>query len=282
LKTIWVLENIKGKSSFYNKFDLLMMFASVIQWRKHHPNLFCELYADQLTLDLFQSLGALKLWDDHQLVKVNAAVNKSIFWASSKLQTLRFIKEPVIIMDNDFIVYQSFNKFIKDRPVVAHNENGMGYYLTTSDFFIKKVKHLINRPTTDAINCSFLYFPDAKFANTYAKISLEMMEVFTRAKAPNSKYLIFAEQLLLKNLFTLYNIQYDSLIDSIYNCTSNKFDEHTKGLIPIQDAHLYYRHYWKEKVKIRNNEDGFSYEKEVEQLENVVKNHILVDWSILC
>ena len=281
MKTIWVLENIKGKSTFYNKFDLLMMFASVVQWKKHHPSFVCELHADTLTLDFFKKLGVLSLWDSIETVKKNSAINKSVFWASSKLQTLRFVKEPVIIMDNDFVVYRSFQKFINNKPVVAHEEDGLGYYLTSSDFFVKKVKHLINKPTTDAINCSFLYFPDYKFANTYAKISLEIMEVFTRAKAPNSKYLIFAEQLLLKHLFNIHEVQYDSLVDSVYKCTTNQFEDYSNGLISLEESHLYYRHYWKEKTLIRNNEEGFNYDEEIEQLENVVKNRILLDWTIL-
>lgn len=258
-----------------------MMFASVIQWKKHHPDFYCELHADELTISKFKELGSIKLWDNVELVKKNTAVNKSVFWASSKLQSLRFIKEPVIIMDNDFIVYKSFKEFIKDKPIVAHDEDGIGYYVNTSDFYVKKVKHLISRPTSDAINCSFLYFPDYKFANTYAKISLEIMEVFTRAKAPNSKYLIFAEQLLLKHLFNIHNIEYDSLVDSVYKCTTNQFEGYTEGLIPLEQSHLFYRHYWKEKNKIRDNEDGFNYDEEIQQLENVVKNRILLDWSLL-
>ena len=142
MKTIWVLENIKGNSTFYNKFDLLMMLTSVIQWKKHHPSFTCELHADSLTLDLFEKLGVLTLWDSIETVKKNSVINKSIFWASSKLQTLRFVKEPVIIMDNDFIVYNSLSKFIKDKPIVAHNEDGKGYYINSSDFYVKKIKHL--------------------------------------------------------------------------------------------------------------------------------------------
>ena len=110
MKTLWVLENIKGKKSFYNKFDFLMMFASVVQWKKHHPDFHCVLYADKMTLEVITNLGAKKLWDETQVLKTNKSINKRVFWAASKLQALRFLEEPVIIMDNDFVVYTSFKK----------------------------------------------------------------------------------------------------------------------------------------------------------------------------
>ena len=91
-----------------------MMFASVIQWKKHHPDHICELHADTLTLGLFKRLNVTSLWDNVNLVGKNKAIDKSVFWASSKLQTLRNVKEPVVIMDNDFIVYSSFNEFLQN------------------------------------------------------------------------------------------------------------------------------------------------------------------------
>ena len=256
-----------------------MMFASVIQWKKHHPSYICELHADELTIAKFKYLDTLKLWDSIKLVGKNKAIDKSVFWASAKLQALRHIKEPVIVMDNDFIVYKSFDKFIKDKPIVSHDEDGKDYYLGALDPYIKQVRHIINRPQLKAVNCSFLYLPDCKFTQYYSQLSLQLMEEFTKIKVPNSKYLIYAEQLLLKHLFTVHNIGYETLLDTVYDCVRNKFTTKTKGYIKIQDQNLFFRHYWMEKPKIRKNEDGFNYEQEVSELENVVKNHILINWS---
>ena len=258
-----------------------MMFTSVIQWKKHHPTYICELHADELTFAVFKQLNALELWDSHKAVGKNKAIDKSVFWASSKLQALRYVEEPIIIMDNDFIVYKSLENFINTKPVVAHDEDGENYYLGPMDDYLKQVRHIINRPELKAINCSFLYLPDYKFTNSYAKLSLELMEEFTKLKVPNSKYLIYAEQLLLKYLLDLYNVKYDSLVDRVFNCRNDKFGKKTKGLIKYEESDLYYRHYWKEKNLIRENSKGFSYNKEVEQLEKVVKNRILIHWDKL-
>lgn len=281
MKTIWVLENIKDRVSYYSKFELTLLFASVIQWKKHHPTYTCELHADELTIATFKNLEVLQLWDSVKLVGKNKAIDKSVFWASSKLQALRYVEEPVVIMDNDFIVYRSFHEYLQDKTVVAHEEDGEGYYLGPLDGFIKQVKHIINRPALKAINCSFLYLPDFKFTQHYAKTSLELMQEFTKLRVPNSKYLIYAEQLLLKHLLDKFKIEYNSLITKIYDCNKDTFIQNIKGLIDFDQAPRFYRHYWKEKPKIKDSIDGFSYKEEMKQLENIVKNRILIDWSLI-
>lgn len=259
----------------------MLMFASVIQWKKHHPDFYCELHADETTMFLFKRLGVLELWDKFKLVGKNKAIDKSVFWASSKLQALRYVEEPIIIMDNDFIVYRSFHSFLQDIPVVAHEEDGKDYYLNPLDGYIKQVKHIINRPKLKAINCSFLYLPDYKFTQSYAKFSLDLMTEFTKIKVPSSKYLIYAEQLVLKHLLDKYKIKYDTLIDKVYRCVDETFSIPSTGLVKFEEAYKYFRHYWKDKPKIKNSSDGFSYKDEIEQLDNIVKNRILIDWSIL-
>ena len=281
MKTLWVLENIKGKKSFYNKFDFLMMFASVVQWKKHHPDFHCVLYADKMTLEVITNLGARNLWDETQVLKTNKSINKRVFWAASKLQALRFLEEPTIIMDNDFVVYTSFKKFLHQKVIVSHIEDGLNYYITPTDHFVKQVKHLINRYKQEAVNCSFVYFPDYKFMQYYAKTSLELMQELSRLKAPNSKYLILAEQLLLKHLMDLNEIKYIPLLDKIYNCLTNVYTNHTKGLIKTNDQNLFFRHYWMDKPRIKENKKGFSLEEESNNLMNVIKNTVKIDWEVV-
>lgn len=281
MKTIWVLENIKGKKSFYEKFDFLMMFASVVQWKKHHPDFHCVLYADKMTLEVITNLGAKNLWDETQVLKTNKSINKRVFWAASKLQALRFLEEPIIIMDNDFVVYTSFKKFLHQKVIVSHIEDGLNYYITPTDHFVKQVKHLINRYKQEAVNCSFVYFPDHKFMQHYAKTSLELMQELSRLKAPNSKYLILAEQLLLKHLMDLNEIKYIPLLDKVYNCLTNVYTNRTKGLIKTNDQNLFFRHYWMDKPRIKQNKKGFSLEEESNNLINVIKNAVKIDWEVV-
>ena len=258
-----------------------MMFASVVQWKKHHPDFHCVLYADKMTLEVITNLGARNLWDETQVLKTNKSINKRVFWAASKLQALRFLEEPTIIMDNDFVVYTSFKKFLHQKVIVSHIEDGLNYYITPTDHFVKQVKHLINRYKQEAVNCSFVYFPDHKFMQHYAKTSLELMQELSRLKAPNSKYLILAEQLLLKHLMDLNEIKYIPLLDKVYNCLKNVYTNHTKGLIKTNDQNLFFRHYWMDKPRIKENKKGFSLEEESNNLMNVIKNTVKIDWGVV-
>ena len=282
MKTIWVLENIRGDKTFYEKFDLQMMFASVIQWKKHHPTYECSLYGDKLTLEVINQVGGGDLWDNHTILKTNTNINKNVFWASSKLQVLREVNEPCIIMDNDFLVYTSFEKFFNNKVVVSHIEDGLNYYIMPTDHFAKKVKHLINRYKQKAVNCSFLYFPDPKFMNYYAMVSLDIMAELTRVKAPNSKYLILAEQLLLKHLLDLNEVPHIPLVDREYVCVKDEFGKKVNGLIEHGQQHLFFRHYWMDKSRIKESKKGFSLKEESEALHNLVKSKKVINWELLC
>lgn len=259
-----------------------MMFASVIQWKKHHPTHNCVLYADKLTHEVIQNLGGNDLWDEKEVLKKNVGINTDVFWAASKLQALRTSTEPTIIMDNDFIVYTSFEKYIKkNKVIVSHIEDGRNYYITPTDHFVKQVKHLLNRYKQEAVNCSFLYFPDPNFMQHYAKTSLELMQELSRLKVPNSKYLILAEQLLLKHLLDLHNINYIPLVDKKYNCLTNKYTDRIKGLIKTENHNLFFRHYWMDKPKIKESKKGYSLKQESTALNNVIKNTVKIDWEVV-
>ena len=277
MKTIWVLENIKEHKSFYTKFDLLLLLTSTSQWKKHHPTYTCCLYCDKMTHDLIKDLNAIQLWDEINIIPKNKFIDKSVFWASSKLEVLSRMTEPVIIMDNDFIVYKPLHDFLKDTIVGTHDEDGTEYYINSSDPYIKQAKHIINRPNLNAINVSFLYLPDPKFTQYYAKTSLELMELFTKIKVPNSKYLIYAEQLLLLHLITINNVSYNTLMKGKWLCSENKYSIGDKGYLSMEQSNMHFRHYWMDKPKIRNSEEGFSYEKEIKQLENAIKIHTFID-----
>lgn len=258
-----------------------MMFASVIQWKKHHPTFHTHLYLDKLTYETFSKLEVLKLWDTTAILPTNKHIDKNVFWASSKLEALRFTEEPIVIMDNDFVVYQSFKNFLKDKLVATLYEDGQGYYANPLNPYIKKVKHIINRPKTEALNCSFLYLPDYKFTQYYAKTSLQLMEEFTKLKAPDSTYLIYAEQLLLKHLVNIHKVEYRTLLDREFHCSKKEYTKKRQGFIETEKHNLFFRHYWMEKPDIRSSKKGFSYDKEIFELEKIVGNRIKIDWNKL-
>ena len=279
MNTYWVYENIKEQSSFYNKLDTLLLLASVYQWKKHHPNFTTNLTVDKLTYEYLHNINATYLWDKVEILPKNNFINKSIFWASSKLEKLRYVDGPAIIMDHDFIVYKSFEKYLKDKPFFCHEENGDQYYDTAWNPFIQKISHIVNRPKPHAINCCFCYFPNNEFTNNYARTSLELMQIFSEMKVPNSRFLVFAEQLLLKHMLDYHNIEYDTLLNEKWNAKGKYYEQNDKGHMSYMDSNTTYRHYWMDKPLIRENKEGFSFDGEITILYNILsKTEVDLDY----
>lgn len=270
MQVLWVLENIKTdkeKHLFYTKLDSLLLLSSVFLYKKNHPNDTCILYCDKSTKDFLKTLNALDLWDEVKNLAINTFIDKSVFWASSKLEVLRNIKEPTIVMDNDFLIYKNISEMLNDKPVFTHKEDGTMYYPTANDPFIAEISDMISRPVPQAINCSFCYFPDYKFANSYAQFSLEMMERFTKLKAPNSTFLIFAEQLTLRHLLDYHRVEYTTLMKQEWVCETKVFRATEKGIIAPPNHELYFKHYWMDKPIIRKDKNT----KEYKTLYNILK-----------
>ena len=272
MNTYWVYENIKKQPSFYNKLDVLLLLCSGVLWKKHHPTHTTVLYCDKLTESFLKTINASSIWDKIKIAPENKHVDKSIFWASSKLEVLRYVEAPCILMDHDFLAYKSFDKYLNDIPVFTQDENGERYYPTAYDPFIRKVNDLIPRPQPYAINCSFMYFTDTQFVNKYGKFSLELMERFTQLKVPNSKFLIFAEQLGLKYLLDFFKIEYNTLLNEKWNPGEGKYEPNDKGIFSVEESLTIFRHYWLDKPRIKNSKEGFSFEAEIRILFNILSS----------
>lgn len=271
MNTYWVFENIRKDTTFYTELDTLLLLCSAHLWKKHHPSFTTNLCADKLTLDYLEKFNGLSVFDNIEELPENKFIDKNVFWASAKLEKLRFVNGPSIVMDHDFLVYKNLEEYLKDDLFFAHEEDGTNYYDTSWNPFIKEIEHIVRRPKPHAINCCFSYFPDSKFANHYAKTSLELMHKFTELKVPNSRFLIFAEQLLLKHLIDHFNLKYNTLLNEKWHAQEKYYIPNDKGYISFLDSNTVYRHYWMDKPKIKDSKDGFDYNEEITILYNILR-----------
>lgn len=271
MRVIWVLENIEEDKSFYGKLNILLLLASVRLWKKHNPLDNCVLYADAMTLDLLGELQVDTLWNEVIEYKGTRQINRSVFWAASKLQVLSEQTEPVILMDNDTLVFKPIKEFLdKDTHYVCNLEQGQGYYPSTVDKYVRQLSYR-TRWKTESVNVSFLYLPDPAFIKLYSNMSLDFMEEFTKMKAPNPQYLIFSEQMLLRHLFDRENIKFKSLISTYWDCQAWGWGEdHDKGIWPYRDSVTNFKHYGPEKTLIIQNKAYSTYKEETEMLLNCI------------
>lgn len=277
MKIIWVLENIKSNRNSNNyyidsRLNVLLLLSSVHLWKKYHPEDNCVLYTDELTVNLFTKLGVLDFWDSIEPIPLSPKINKDVFWASSKLQVLAAQTEPVIIMDNDTHVFTRLKDHLDlNKVYVCNLEIGKGYYPTAIDPYVSKLSYKA-RWQTESVNVSFLNLPDPEFTKIYADLSIKLMEEFTQLQAPNSQYLIFAEQLLLKHLLDKNKIEYSSVLSTYWDCKQWEWDkDHNKGIWSIYESGHAFKHYGPLKGFILNNRGGESYEREINHLLNCIK-----------
>ena len=271
MNIIWVLENIEKNKNFYSKFNILLLITSTILWKRNHPEDICILYADDMTIDLLAKLKVLEVWDKIKPLPNPRKIDKSIFWASAKLQVLAQQTEPLILMDNDTHVYKPLKQYLDlSKVYVTNYEVGKGYYPTAIDPFIRKLSY---RPRwkTESVNVSFLNLPDPEFTKRYAEKSLGMMEELTFHKAPNSQYLIFAEQLLLRHMLDKEEIEHRSILSEYWDCKKWQWgDRHDKGLWTEEEASTKFKHYGPLKGFVLNNQVDQNYDREVKHLLNCI------------
>ena len=277
MKVIWVLENIKSNRNSNNyytdsRLNVLLLLSSVHLWKRYHPEDTCLLYTDDITINLFSKLKVLDFWDEILPIPSPPKIDKDVFWASSKLQVLAIQTEPVIMMDNDTHVFTRLKDYLDLKKVYVCNlEIGKGYYPTAIDPYVSKLSYK-NRWQTESVNVSFLNLPDPVFTREYAELSIKLMEEFTEMNAPNSQYLIFAEQLLLKHLLDKNKIDYRSIISTYWSCKIWEWDEnHNKGIWPIYESGHAFKHYGPLKGFILNNKGGENYEREINHLLNCIR-----------
>jgi len=272
LKVVWVYENIQKSLDFYGKLDLLLLLSSVSLWKRHHREDTCILYCDEMSYDILDKLKVIEFWDQIKPIPNPRRINKGVFWASSKLQVLADIHDPIIIMDHDTHVYKPLKPLLDLNKVYVTNlELGQNFYPTSTDPYVKKLSYK-PRWQTDSVNVSFLNLPDPSFTREYANLSLQLMEEFTEIKAPNPQYLIFSEQLLLKHLLLDNNIDHSSIISTYWDC--KKWDwgnDHDNGLWNIDESYKFFKHYGPLKGVIKDSREGENYEGELIHLKNCIK-----------
>lgn len=227
MKTVWVFDDF-GKDLAQR--DIVMLLASCKLWSIYCPQDYRVLYCTEALGNLLASLGRINLFNEvnpiFQLPEF--AVDPEVFWAYPKLRVLSQVNEPVTLVDHDFFIFDNIRNYV-DPNLVCYNytEDAGGYYPSSLDSYVKQLSWQGRLPSQSA-NVSFLQLPDPEFTKFYAGFSLATMEEFTKLGVPDSRYLIFSEQLMLK--YVLGDQDYQCLIKEIFECRSQSW-------LQIQDSH---------------------------------------------
>ena len=284
MKVIWVYENTKGVFSFYTKLNITLFVASVTLWKKYHPLHKTSLYADEMTIDIFNSLDILYLWDEVINLEYNDNIDRDIFWSGCKSKVLSTMTEPCIIVDHDFLIFTNIDEHLKESVLYTHNDDMSIWYPKKEDINLKKLTNRVNFTQDLAANVSLLYLPDPLFTKLYADRVIENHKQFTAMSniQKNSQYLVFSEQYMLKEMLVEREIPHKPLLQNVWSCELNRaLPTIQQGVWTLAESTKKYKHYGPEKTYFYSNKAGFVYENVLSYLMRCISATKLINVEYL-
>lgn len=281
METIWVLENVKGNNSFYSKFEIIILVASICLWKKYHPNHKTIFYCDEITNSILTKLDILGLWDEVRGLSYPEKINREVFWSSCKSKIISETNIPLLVIDHDFLIFKNIDEYLSDKVIFTYNEKANTWYPKENNKANKTLSKPIEYVNDFAANVSFLYLPNPEFAREYAKQTLqnhiELSAMYIDDLSAN--YMILSEQLMLKQWLSKREIPHQSLCRNVWDCNNIKYtkEEVDNGIWTYKEISLYCKHYGVDKTRFKKNQEGFDYDKEIEFLFKCINSTKLMD-----
>ena len=242
----------KTKKTILNDFEIFTMTLSALEWKKLNGTI-C-IITDTAGMEYLCDLGLLNalstgfsesIWDEYslELDSMDALnIDENVFWAGCKLYALQQFQEPCVMMDLDFIVWETldFSQY-GNQITVIHREDVNNPIYPNKDYFSFHDDYTFD-PDLDwneeACNTAFAYFGDVDFMHKYAQKALEFMQ-HADVHINALPYMVTAEQRLLSMYAKIYgkHIYSFSTIDELVSSNQKKFT-----------------HIWGDKVALSRNE----------------------------
>ena len=185
-------------------FEILTMALSALEWRAHNGPI--DLVTDTKGRAWAESLGIASLWDaiDTRLdVMEDEAIDEGVFWAAGKLFALRAQEAPCVIIDLDFICWQTLDFTPYGVGIAGIHREGLwgAVYPPIETLRLQPGYALPSGLDTTIlpINGAFVYHGDMGFLHRYAQAAIDFMR-HADTHDDILTYMVFAEQRLLPML----------------------------------------------------------------------------------
>lgn len=279
METIWVLENVERKTSFYSRLQILLLITSVSLWRKYHPKHKLVFYCDKRSNEFLTQFDIFHLWDEVRPLSYTEKINREIFWSAPKTKIISETKIPLLVIDHDFLIFRNIDEILDEKVIYSYDEIASNWYPPVNDGFNKRLTTPIERVCDFAGNVSFFYLPNPEFSQKYGKQTLENHIEFTSMndKRIGTNWMIFSEQLMMKQMLVRDNIPHKTLSKNIWDCTTANPTEKISeiGIWNKNETSRSYKHYGVEEKHLREKNEP--YEKEMEFLYRCVNSTKQID-----
>ena len=226
---------------FMEDYDLLTLIISAASYKKNNGKV--RLYADKDGAHYINGLNMSEMFDDGVVIMdPDRNINPKVFWAAGKLESLKLLDKPSVMIDLDLIIWKNLDEFLTGADIYGiHREQIRNEIYPDLDFFkVKKNYKFPDNLDNEALplNTAMLHIENLDFTHEYAEASLKFMKSCTE-KNENLRHMVFAEQRLLPMMATPRNLT----IKTMFPLGED---------IGIQD---YFTHIWGHKNILKYNKD---------------------------
>lgn len=188
-------------SYYIEDFEILITILSALKWQETNGDI--QMVTDQVGAAYYKKIGLEKVWnlgiDDSLESKMDTSLNPNTFWAAGKLYALEKQKGPCVMLDTDFIIWETLeDELLKHDLAIIHRE------ALHSDVYPPKEQLRTHKNylypdkwdwSLEACNTAFTFFKDETLKDYYVEEAIRFMKGVD-GEDPLI-YMVFAEQRLL-------------------------------------------------------------------------------------
>lgn len=254
MTVIWVAEDINKDGTFkQTKAEVLCTLSCLLFIKHYYPNFKTIFFVDQYTKKYYEQFGFLSLFDEvnETLLDEECGINKTVYWAAGKIIAQKSIEGPTLTLDLDFRIFDDiskFNVFESDISCLWMEDIRNEFYMTPQ--YAMSYTYLDWKLPWDynAFNTSFLFLKNESFKNLYCDLAISYMRSNykilsnTLSKVENSKFMMFVEQYMLRQLSKEHNQKCNLLIDNFSPINTN--DDLVKSIgLNLENCGNHFYHY---------------------------------------
>jgi len=247
MNVVWTLENISGEVKL-TEAEVATLKVSVTLWKRNNPNDTTIIYCDTPSKNYLEKIGLIECFDivDCELLekkRKTSNINKNVFWASAKIESLKATAAPLVHIDNDFFAVKSLEDIglFKSDVAVSYQEKTDDYYLDPVIATANAPIKLFKKYNNIAYNTSLLYFKNQAAKDEYCNVSLKYMRKISGAydkeifSSNSVVYMIFAEQQILGEFCETKKLKVNKLINQVFCPKTGLYENKTDGLVDLKN-----------------------------------------------
>lgn len=241
ITALWSFRKCKATIS---RNDLILPVASVLMWKRLHPEHKTKIYLDSAFMAEFEEFQILQFWDEYELLPSRDDINTSHFWSLSKFEALQNESGKVVHVDGDLIPMinlDEVNFFEKELGVSLLEEitesDDIAYINPKKSAEFGGLDSDIYEWDDFADQTSLFYFNNDEFKSKFLDTVFDYMKTASTKKIKHPlAYILFIEQKLFREMAKEHDISKKYLIkDGFKVSTGTSIPDLTNGELTLKD-----------------------------------------------